>query len=53
MLFDFIFRLVGWFQQLIGRLDEETKRQIIELSVRSCEELFRSFYRNWKEQRGL
>ena len=51
-MFDLIFELLtGWFQKIIGRLDDETKRQIIEIFVKSCEDIFRSFYRSWKEQK--
>jgi hypothetical protein len=53
MFLNFIFGLAAWFQNLIGNLDEGTKRQIVELFIRSCEELFRHFYRNWKEQKEL
>ena len=53
MVFDLVFKLSAWFQKWLGKLDEETKRQVIELTVRAGEELFRAFYRHCKKQRGL
>ncbi|WP_201150081.1 hypothetical protein A5482_014680 (plasmid) [Cyanobacterium sp. IPPAS B-1200] len=44
MMFNWIFKVVNWFSQLWGRLDEEAKRQIIEIIIEAFQELLRVFY---------
>ena len=48
MIIDWVFGLVPWFLGLWNRLDEKTKRRIIEAVVKAFEELLRAFYRSWK-----
>jgi hypothetical protein len=50
-MFNLIFRLFRWFWQLWGRLDEKTKRQIIETIIERFNELARAFYRQWKSKK--
>ena len=50
--FNLIFELFKWFEQLWDRLDEKTKRQIIEAIIEVSTELIRSFYRDWKRRNG-
>ncbi len=52
MIIGWLLELVAWFWQLWNRLDEKTKRQIIETVVKAFEELLRSFYKKWKSQRN-
>jgi hypothetical protein len=48
MIIDWVFRLVQRFLRLWNRLDEKTKRQIIEAVIKAFEQLLRAFYRSWK-----
>jgi hypothetical protein len=34
-----------------NRLDKNTQRQIIETIIKAFEDLFRAYYRDWKNQR--
>jgi hypothetical protein len=43
-----LLELFKWFWGLWNRLDEKTKRAIIEEVVKSFEKLFRAFYKWWK-----
>jgi hypothetical protein len=45
-----VWRLASWLVQLWDRLDEKTKRQIIEAIVQAFEELLRSYYKEWKNR---
>ena len=47
----FIIGLIASILGLWERLDEETKKNIVEGVVRSFEILFREFYRNYKKIR--
>lgn len=51
MIFNWIFEVIKWFWQLWDRLDEKTKRQIIEAIIKAFEELLRAFYRQWKNKK--
>lgn len=51
MMLDLIFGLIKWFRQLWDRLDEKTKRLIIEVTVEAYKELLRAFYRWWKSRK--
>jgi len=51
MIFNWIFEVVKWFWQLWDRLDEKTKRQIIEAIIKAFGELLRAFYRQWKNRK--
>lgn len=45
-----IFKVARWFWQLWSRLDEQTKRKIVEtMIVVTFEELLRAFYRTWRK----
>ena len=39
-----------WFRQLWDRLDEKTKRSIIEAIIDSFKEILRAFYRQWESK---
>ncbi len=49
-MFSWLFEIFNWFRKLWERLDEKTKRAIIEEVVKSFEELLRSFYKWWKNR---
>lgn len=51
MMFNLIFELFKWFWQLWDRLDEKTKRQIIEAITEAFKELTRAFYIQWKSKK--
>lgn len=53
MMFNLIFELFKWFRQIWDRLDEKTKRQIIDAIIESFEELIRAFYRQWKKKEKM
>jgi len=50
MIFNLVFELFKWFRQLWDRLDEKTKRQIIEVIIESFKDLIRAFYKQWKNK---
>ena len=49
-MFNLIFELFKWFWTLWDRLDEKTKRQIIEAIIEAFQELIRTFYKQWKSK---
>ncbi|GEM_PF-3090192 len=49
-MFDWLYKLFMWFWRLWNRLDEKTKRAIIEEVVKSFKPLLRSFYQ-WLKNR--
>ena len=52
MIIDWLLGLASWIRQLWNRLDEKTKRQIIDAIVKAFGELLRAFYIEWKNRSG-
>ncbi len=52
MIIDWLLGLVSWIRRLWHRLDEKTKRQIIEAIIKTFEELLRAFYRQWEKRKN-
>ncbi|MEO0539127.1 MAG: hypothetical protein AAF215_35395 [Cyanobacteria bacterium P01_A01_bin.123] len=50
MVVNLLLSVVSWFRKLWDRLDEKTKRKIIDTVVKAFEELLRAFYREWKDK---
>lgn len=50
MIINLIFKLFKWFWQLWDRLDEKTKRQIIEVIIEAFKDLIRAFYKQWESK---
>ena len=45
-----MFRLFKWFWQLWDRLDDKTKRIIIETLINAFKDMLRAYYRQWKSK---
>lgn len=51
MIFRWVIELLKWFRGIWNRLDDNTKREIIEAVMTAFEDLLRAFYRWWSVRR--
>lgn len=51
MVVDLLIGVFQWIWKPWNRLDDKTKRQIIDSVVDSFQDLLRSFYQQWKDSK--
>jgi hypothetical protein len=51
MVLNLLFELIDFFGRFWDRLDDKTKRQIVEAVIDSFKKLLRAYYRSWKTKK--